>query len=69
MPGNGDHGSNPFRQYEYLPYVWDCPFCGTIIRKDTPQGLGMAKNNHLRKHGYHGDNKDYPAWRDSAKGR
>lgn len=32
---------------------WKCPYCDYVVRKATPQGLGMAKENHLRKHGTH----------------
>lgn len=30
--------------------IWTCPHCGKTIEKITPQGLGIAKSNHLRKH-------------------
>lgn len=31
-------------------FAWDCPVCSMHFEKDTKQGLGMAKENHLRKH-------------------
>lgn len=36
---------------KYGNYSWICPYCNQLIKKDTPQGLGIAKSNHLRKHG------------------
>jgi len=34
----------------YGRYSWTCPHCKKLFEKDTPQGLGLAKENHLRKH-------------------
>lgn len=36
-----------------MSYKWDCHKngCGYSVIKDTKQGLGMARSNHLRKHG------------------
>ncbi len=31
-------------------FRWLCPVCGKEIVKDTPQGLGIAKENHMRVH-------------------
>ena len=28
-------------------YYWKCK-CGKIFKKETPQGIGIAKRNHLR---------------------
>lgn len=34
----------------YGRYSWTCPHCKKLFEKDTPQGLGLAKENHLRTH-------------------
>jgi len=31
-------------------YRWTCSTCGKTFQKNTPQGLGMARENHMRKH-------------------
>lgn len=31
-------------------FTWKCYKCGAFFKKDTPQGLGLAKSNHNRKH-------------------
>jgi len=31
-------------------YRWTCPICKKSFGKDTPQGLGITKSNHMRKH-------------------
>jgi hypothetical protein len=33
-------------------YEWTCPYhnCRKHFEKGTPQGLGMAKENHMRMH-------------------
>ena len=31
-------------------YYWRCK-CGKRFCKNTPQGIGIARSNHLRKHG------------------
>ena len=39
-------------------YTWVCKHCGKIFVKDTKQGLGLARSNHLRKHNVNtGDTK------------
>lgn len=35
---------------EQLSWYWSCPACGKEFFKDTPQGLGLARENHFRKH-------------------
>lgn len=32
-------------------FRWTCPHCSKPFVRDTPQGLGLTKSNHLRKHG------------------
>jgi len=32
-------------------YYWKCGRCYKRFKKTTPQGIGMARANHLRKHG------------------
>ena len=34
----------------YGTFRWTCPTCGKEFVKDTPQGLGLAKENHMRTH-------------------
>lgn len=34
----------------YGTFRWACPTCGKEFVKDTPQGLGLAKENHWRIH-------------------
>ena len=31
-------------------YIWKCPYCDFITIKNTPQGRGLAKSNHMRVH-------------------
>ena len=31
-------------------YRWTCSICNKTFTKGTPQGLGMARQNHMRKH-------------------
>jgi hypothetical protein len=31
-------------------YFWACPICSFRTEKNTPQGMELAKSNHLRKH-------------------
>jgi len=31
-------------------WFWRCPNCDKGFYKTTPQGLGMARENHMRKH-------------------
>lgn len=35
---------------KYGRFSWACPHCLYTVTKDTPQGLGLAKSNHLRLH-------------------
>jgi hypothetical protein len=35
---------------KYGRYEWTCPLCHKVFTKDTPQGLGLAKENHQRGH-------------------
>ena len=35
---------------KYGRFAWRCPHCYKDFVKDTPQGLGLAKENHLRMH-------------------
>lgn len=32
-------------------YYWKCRRCGKRFYKSTPQGIGIARSNHLRKQG------------------
>ena len=34
-----------------MKYYWKCHYCQKNFVKNTPQGLGLARSNHLRKHG------------------
>lgn len=35
---------------KYGIFHWECKHCGRVFNKDTPQGLAMAKENHMRVH-------------------
>lgn len=35
---------------KYGRFSWQCRHCNKVITKDTPQGLGLAKSNHMRGH-------------------
>lgn len=35
---------------KYGRFSWQCRHCHKVITKDTPQGLGLAKSNHMRGH-------------------
>jgi len=41
---------------KYGRFQWTCPLCGYFVVKDTKQGLGVAKENHLRKHRMRSEN-------------
>lgn len=32
-------------------YIWKCFYCDYVVVKRSPQGRGLARSNHLRKHG------------------
>jgi hypothetical protein len=35
---------------KYGRFEWTCPVCKKHFEKNTPQGLGLAKENHMRVH-------------------
>jgi len=35
---------------KYGKFKWKCPYCEYHVTKDTKQGCGLARSNHLRKH-------------------
>lgn len=39
-----------FGNIDCCPVTNTCPVCGKDLVKDTPQGLGIAKENHTRVH-------------------
>jgi len=53
ITGNSTLGSHEkdivFLAGARMPYEWTC-WCGKTFVKNTPQGLGMARSNHLRSH-------------------